>query len=206
MWFLRNGCFTHTILSKAYTRFVLFYEKFGLEAQKPLVQKIVLPQTGEAGYDVATPVYTHHSLKKWGTIRLGFSLQRAYAQIQHTRRALGLLSLVAILSGTLLAIVLAMWISQPIDQLVARVHAFAVGLYDPPITVQARDEMGYLADAFEKMRTARQRAEAALRESEMRFRSVAQSANDAIVAVDSSGHIIFWNQGALRRTPSSRQK
>ena len=31
MWFLRNGCFTHTILSKAYTRFVLFYEKFGLE-------------------------------------------------------------------------------------------------------------------------------------------------------------------------------
>ena len=31
MWFVRNGCFTHTILSKTYTRFVLFYEKFGLE-------------------------------------------------------------------------------------------------------------------------------------------------------------------------------
>ena len=32
MWFLRNGCFTHTILSKTYTRFVLFYEKFGLKS------------------------------------------------------------------------------------------------------------------------------------------------------------------------------
>jgi PAS domain S-box-containing protein len=167
-----------------------------LEASKPLVQKIVMPQTREPGYDVATPVYTPHSLKKWGTIRLGFSLQRAYAQIQRTRRALVLLSLVAIHGGTSLAILLAMWISKPIDQLVARVHAFAAGSYDPPITVQARDEIGYLADAFEKMRTARQRAEAALRESEMRFRSVAQSANDAIIAADSCGDIIFWNQGA----------
>ena len=31
MWFVRNGCFTRTILSKTYTRFVLFYEKFRLE-------------------------------------------------------------------------------------------------------------------------------------------------------------------------------
>src|SRR5215471_8228045 len=42
----------------------------------------------------------------------------------------------------------------------------------------------------------RQRAEEALRESEMRFRSVAQSANDAIIAADSSGNIVFWNKGA----------
>jgi len=42
----------------------------------------------------------------------------------------------------------------------------------------------------------RQRAEKALRESEMRFRSVAQSANDAIIAADSNGNIVFWNKGA----------
>jgi PAS domain S-box-containing protein len=167
-----------------------------LEAQKPLVQKIVIPQTREPGYDVATPVYTPHSVKKWGTIRLGFSLQRAYAQIQHTRRDLFLLSLGAILGGTSLAILLAMRISKPIGQLVAGVHEFARGSYDRPMQVRARDEIGYLADAFEQMRTSRQRAEAALRESELRFRSVAQSANDAIIAADSRGNIIFWNQGA----------
>ena len=167
-----------------------------LEAQKPLVQEIVMPQTREPGYDVATPVYALHSLKKWGTIRLGFSLKRAYAQIQQSRRDLFLLSLVAILGGTSLAIFLAMRISQPIGQLVAGVHEFAGGSYDRPLRVHARDEIGYLADAFEKMRISRQRAEASLRESEMRFRSVAQSANDAIIAADSRGHIIFWNQGA----------
>jgi PAS domain S-box-containing protein len=167
-----------------------------LEAQKPLVQEIVMPQTREPGYDVATPIYVLHGLKKWGTIRLGFSLKRAYAQIQQTRRALFLLSLVAILGGTSLAILLAMRISKPIGQLVARVHEFAGGSYDRPLRVHARDEIGYLANAFEKMRISRQRTEAALRESEMRFRSVAQSANDAIIAADSCGNIIFWNQGA----------
>ena len=167
-----------------------------LEAHTPLVQKIVMPQTREPGYDVATPVYALHSSKKWGTIRLGFSLKRAYAQIQQTRRALFVLSLVAILGGTSLAIFLAMRISQPIGQLVARVHEFAGGAYDRPLRVHARDEIGYLADAFEKMRISRQRTEAALRESEMRFRSVSQSANDAIIAADSCGNIIFWNQGA----------
>jgi PAS domain S-box-containing protein len=167
-----------------------------LEAHKPLVQEIVVPQTGEPAYDVATPVYAPHSLKKWGTIRLGFSLKRASAQIRKARHALFVLGLGAILGGTSLAIVLAMRISQPIGQLVARVHEFAGGLYDRPLRVHARDEIGYLAEAFEKMRISRQRAEAALRESEMRFRSVAQSANDAIIAADSGGNIIFWNQGA----------
>ena len=37
---------------------------------------------------------------------------------------------------------------------------------------------------------------AALRESEMKFRSVAQSANDAIVSADDRGIIIAWNKGA----------
>jgi len=40
--------------------------------------------------------------------------------------------------------------------------------------------------------------EAALRESESRFRSVAESATDAIVAADQAGDIISWNRGAER--------
>src|SRR5215467_14158026 len=97
-------------------------------------------------------------------MRLGFSLKRAYTQIHQTRRALFVLSLVAILCGTALAIALALQISKPIGQLVAGVHAFTGGAYDHPIRVQTRDEIGYLADAFETMRTSRQRVEEALQE------------------------------------------
>jgi PAS domain-containing protein len=44
----------------------------------------------------------------------------------------------------------------------------------------------------------RQHAESALLESEERFRSVTKSANDAIIAADSRGNIISWNDGAER--------
>ena len=42
----------------------------------------------------------------------------------------------------------------------------------------------------------RLRAEQALRESEARFRAVAETAVDAIVSMDCRGRITFWNQGA----------
>jgi two-component system cell cycle sensor histidine kinase/response regulator CckA len=52
--------------------------------------------------------------------------------------------------------------------------------------------------AFFRDITERKRAEEALRESETRYRSVLQSATDAIVTADSSGIIIGWNSGAER--------
>jgi PAS domain S-box-containing protein len=42
----------------------------------------------------------------------------------------------------------------------------------------------------------RKRAEAELRDSEERFRSIADSAVDAIVSADAAGNVIFWNSGA----------
>jgi PAS domain S-box-containing protein len=42
----------------------------------------------------------------------------------------------------------------------------------------------------------RKTAEEALTKSEEHFRSVAQSANDAVISADSTGNIIFWNEGA----------
>jgi signal transduction histidine kinase len=126
-----------------------------LQATAPLVQDVIL-QIGEPGYDVAIPMFVPRSSKKWGTIRLGFSLQRAYLAIHHTRRALFLLSLGAIICGTSLAILLATRISKPIGQLVSEVHEITRGWYDHPIRVNARDEIGYLAQAFEQMRKSLQ--------------------------------------------------
>ena len=65
-----------------------------------------------------------------------------------------------------------------------------------------KDNLARLNPALERelreaeVRRERKRAEVALRESEMRFRSVAESANDAIISADSRGIIIFWNKGA----------
>jgi PAS domain S-box-containing protein len=45
--------------------------------------------------------------------------------------------------------------------------------------------------------TETKKTEAALKQSEERFRSVAQSANDAIITTDSNGLILGWNRGAI---------
>ena len=63
-----------------------------------------------------------------------------------------------------------------------------------------RDPQGRLI-GFSKITrdlTERQRAEDALRASEERFRSVAESANDAFISSDEQGNIVHWNQGAGR--------
>ena len=46
--------------------------------------------------------------------------------------------------------------------------------------------------------TDRKRAEQALQESEERFRTIAESASDAIVSIDSSGTVISWNAAAAQ--------
>ena len=127
-----------------------------LQATAPLVQELPGGETTARGYDVAIPVLAPHSAKKWGTIRLGFSLQRVYERLYHTRLTLLWLSLGAIVCGTSLAIMLACWVSRPIRQLVAGVQAFTRGSYDYPLQVDTHDEIGYLACTFVQMRTSLQ--------------------------------------------------
>jgi signal transduction histidine kinase len=125
-----------------------------LQATAPLVQDIIFQATGERGYDISIPVFASGSPRKWGTIRIGFSLKHADGLIHQTRGDLLILSFGAIVCGTSLAIFLAVRISRPIGYLVAVAQELAKGSYDHPVQVEARDEIGYLAHAFEQMRTS----------------------------------------------------
>ncbi len=55
--------------------------------------------------------------------------------------------------------------------------------------------------AVEELRCAVARAEereSQLRESEQRFRSLTETASDAIVSIDGGGHVVYWNDSARR--------
>ncbi len=58
------------------------------------------------------------------------------------------------------------------------------------------DEVGALTGAFNRMLAQIHSQDSALRESEERFRSVAESATDAIITADENGRTLSWNKGA----------
>ncbi len=60
------------------------------------------------------------------------------------------------------------------------------------------DEFGKLNGAINCLVdiTERRQSEDLLRTSEAKFRSITETANDAIVVVDSKGNVSSWNKGA----------
>jgi PAS domain S-box-containing protein len=69
----------------------------------------------------------------------------------------------------------------------------------PPSSTEAtQGELESLTETVRRTTTVLQRQSEAIRESELKFRSVCQSAHDAIISADGQGNIVFWNTGAKR--------
>ncbi|MGD8452833.1 MAG: response regulator [Phycisphaerae bacterium] len=90
-------------------------------------------------------------------------------------------------------------VSAPISEERA-IEAMRAGAHD----YLAKDQLARLRPALERElrdseeRRARQRAEAALRESEAQHRAIAETARDAIITADATGVVRFWNAAAER--------
>ena len=100
-------------------------------------------------YDIAVPVQVAGD--KWGTVRLGLSLQEMRAEIRHTRIQVLLLGVLGVVLSTLAAAWLARRISAPIQALTEGTMAVARGEDLPPIEVHTRDEIAVLASNFNHM-------------------------------------------------------
>lgn len=89
------------------------------------------------------------------------------------------------------------FVSAPILRLADIANRIA---HDRDYTMRAEksgdDEVGALTDAFNQMLGQIQSQNTALRESEERFRSVAESAADAIIIADGDERTLSWNKGA----------
>lgn len=149
-----------------------------LQTTQPLIQDVTTTQLGGRGYDVAIPVFAPEGTRKWGTVRIGFSLARATHEMRQTGTNLFLLSLLAVGLGTAAAIGLALRISRPIQRLVAGVNEVAKGNYNAVIAVTSRDDIGYLAGRCEVMRQALRRHVIYLAEEAQRLETANRTLQD----------------------------
>ncbi len=125
--------------------------KKALDAKRPVIQSVFWQETGERVLDIGVPVFISGSDRKWGTVRVGLSLERMYWQIRRTQLVLLGIGAVALILGLAGAHVMASRITQPLGQLANATIAAAGGDLNQRLDIHTRDEVEDLANSFNTM-------------------------------------------------------
>jgi two-component system sensor histidine kinase AtoS len=138
------------------------------QAKAPLIQPILYGEKKVRVLDISIPVYIKESQEKWGTIRIGLSLEGMSGQVLTTRFNLLLLGGFAISLGIIGSIFFARRITQPISKLVGTTIVAAKGDLEQVIDIHTGDEIEELGKNFnhmiEQIRLHRNELENRLRE------------------------------------------
>ena len=108
-----------------------------------------LEKDGEHYCDIHAPIRV--SGARLGTVRLGYSYSAVAQEIAKAQRQIILIGLVTIVIGGVVAYVLATFISMPIKRITEAMEQVANGDLKSPLMINRNDEIGTLADSFNKM-------------------------------------------------------
>ncbi len=174
-----------------------------MRATAPLIQPILHGERGVKGLDISIPVYIKESQEKWGTIRIGLSLERMSSQIMKTRLNLLLLGLVAIILGMIGSVFFARRITRPISELVKTTISAAKGDLKQKIDIRTGDEIEELGKNFnymiEQIRLHREELENRLWQiSSLKAYTdnILSSMTNGLITVDSEMRIVTLNKKA----------
>ncbi len=174
-------------------------------AKKPLIQPTLSEGKKARTLDISIPVYIKESDEKWGTIRIGLSLERMAGQIFKTRLNLLLLGLFAILLGILGSVFFARRITEPISKLVRTTVSAAQGDLEQMIDIGTGDEIEELGENFNHMiqqiRLHRTELESHLREItslKAYTDNVLASMTNGLITIDLDERIVTVNEMAQR--------
>jgi two-component system sensor histidine kinase AtoS len=176
-----------------------------VRTKEPLIQSTRSGVKEAPLLDISVPVYIKESEEKWGTVRIGLSLERMHEQISETRLNLLLLGALAIFLGTLGSIFFARRITKPISQLVETTISAAQGDLQQVIDIHTGDEIEELGRNFnfmiEQIRRHRNELEDRLREItslKAYTDNVLASMTNGLMTIDLEKKIITVNEMAER--------
>ncbi len=117
--------------------------------------------------EIEVPIFARGSPKRWGSIKIGLSLEEMRAEILKTRIMLILIGCGGLLIGVAGAVLLARRITGPLKKLVEGTVKISKEDFSQMIDITSQDEIGNLAQSFNDMSRqlllARKRMEAANR-------------------------------------------
>jgi len=176
-----------------------------VRTKEPLIQSTHSGVKWAPLLDISVPVYIKESQEKWGTVRIGLSLERMYEQISETRLNLLLLGVFAIFLGTLGSIFFARRITKPISKLVGTTISAAQGDLHQVIDIRTGDEIEELGRNFnfmiEQIRLHRNQLEDRLQEItslKAYTDNVLASMTNGLMTIDLEKKIVTVNEMAER--------
>jgi PAS domain S-box-containing protein len=120
-----------------------------------------------------------------GTVRLGYSHMAVEKEIAEARQQIFIIGLLTTLAGGLAAYLLATFISSPIKRITDATRKVADGHLHTQVGIKRNDEIGALANAFNKMTEDLQRTTV----SKNYFDNIIKSLNDTLIVVGQDARI-----------------
>jgi PAS domain S-box-containing protein len=137
--------------------------------------------------------------RRLGTLYLRSDLGALHEQLTLYSLIAAAMTALAFLVAYVLSRVLQQQISRPVQMLASAARTvYQERDYSVRADKVAHDELGNLADAFNRMLEQIQIQDRGLRQSEVRLRAVLDSSLSAIVVIDSDGRVTDWNPRAVR--------
>lgn len=179
--------------------------QIAVRTKEPLIQPTHSGVKRAPLLDISIPVYIKESEEKWGTVRIGLSLERMHKQISKTRLNLLLLGLFTIVLGNLGSIFFARRITKPISKLVETTISAAQGDLHQVIDIRTGDEIEELGRNFnfmmEQIRLHRNELEDRLRQiTSLKAYTdhVLASMTNGLMTIDLEKKIVAVNEMAER--------
>lgn len=134
----------------------IFNDPVGLKAARydgsdgnKILRQIYPRETGETMWDISAPIFVHG--KHWGAFRLGFSIHEIEEAIADLRNNVAFSMFLMLVVASLTIFFVVGRITHPLKEVTEVAQKISNGQLDETIEVKSNDEIGKLADAFNKM-------------------------------------------------------
>ncbi|MCA9757038.1 MAG: PAS domain S-box protein [Candidatus Eisenbacteria bacterium] len=126
------------------------------------------------------PVRPPGETVRWGTVRLGLSLETVSHQLWVTRVLLAVIGLAGVFAATLASLLLARRITQPLRRLVEATERLESGEWDPEFRVDTGDEIGDLARKFSRAASSLEEQTRRLRQAKEELTALNSTLEDKV--------------------------
>ncbi len=135
-----------------------------------------------------------------GLLSVGYKKEYIENIISQIIRAIVNIIIILTIFPIILSFFLSRFIVKPVKELSRGMEEVSKGNLDHKIEIGSKDEIGELAGVFNKMAEDLQKSRDEIQESEKRYRTLFESAGDAIFVLDAegerAGHIVAANKAA----------